>query len=245
MPPFAPDWAFFLDIDGTLLEIAPTPHAVMPHGEKIRLVERLLRAAGGAVALVSGRPISVIDELFAPLRLPAAGQHGVERRDAQGGFHRHEIDAVRLRRAADRIRDFAATHQGLVFEDKGDSVALHYRLAPALREVAHEVVEGAAAGLRGEFETQPGKMVIELKPAGRNKGLAVEDFMREPPFAGRTPVYIGDDLTDEYAFGTVNRLGGHSVKVGEGDTQARWRIGNAREVRDWLAGWVRRRDETA
>jgi trehalose 6-phosphate phosphatase len=122
-----------------------------------------------------------------------------------------------------------------VFEDKGASVALHYRLAPQLAAAAHTVVRKAASELGDEVEVQGGKMVAELKPSSRDKGIAIEEFMRERPFAGRQPVFIGDDLTDEYGFHVVNKLGGHAIKVGRGETAARWRISNAAAVRAWLA----------
>jgi trehalose 6-phosphate phosphatase len=237
MPPYTRNWALFLDIDGTLLDIAETPEAARPEPQQIEFLRRLLRASAGALALISGRPIASIDKLYAPLKLPAAGQHGVERRDAAGRMYRERVDAEHLRRAAAGIREFASRHAGVVFEDKGYSVALHYRRAPRLRDSAHEVVLAAATALGGAFEAQQGKMVIELKPAGRDKGMAIEEFMAEPPFAGRLPLFIGDDVTDEKGFSIVNDLGGHSVKVGEGATCARWRIGDARAVLAWLGRW--------
>ena len=238
MPPFERNWAFFLDLDGTLLEIAETPAAVgVSRSEKI-LFEKLRSAADGAVALISGRSLARIDELFAPLVLPAAGQHGAERRDALGKRHRYRFSAKALRPAAGGIRSFASRHQGLVFEDKGASVALHYRLAPQLAAAAHEAVREAAEPLGDAVEVQRGKMVVELKPAGCDKGGAIESFMREPPFAGRVPVFLGDDVTDEYGFRVVNRLGGHSVKVGEGPSAARWRLRDPAAARAWLGEWL-------
>src|SRR4051812_40674655 len=144
MPPFKPNWAFFLDIDGTLLEIAATPRAVHTAKADCRLVAALYDKAGGALALVSGRSLTMIDELFSPMRLPAAGQHGVERRDARGKVHRPSFSADMLARAAEPIRAFAERHDGLVFEHKGYSMALHYRLAPRLAGAAHAVVREAA-----------------------------------------------------------------------------------------------------
>jgi trehalose 6-phosphate phosphatase len=238
LPPFEGNWAFFLDIDGTLLEIAETPDAVEADRSELVLVGKLSRAAGGAVALISGRSLHVIDELFAPLVLPAAGQHGAERRDAQGRRHRHRFPVTALKPAAGGIRSFAARHQGLVFEDKGASVALHYRLAPQLAAAAHEAVREAAEPLGDAVEVQGGKMVVELKPAGCDKGKAIESFLQEPPFAGRVPVFLGDDLTDEYGFRVVNRLGGHSVKVGQGPSAARWRVESPAAARAWLAAWL-------
>lgn len=237
-PPYTRDSAFFLDIDGTLLDIAETPEAVHAEAADCRLLERLHAAAGGAVALISGRTLAKIDELFAPLKLPAAGQHGFERRDGEGRRRRHRFDATRLRPLAALLRQFAHEHPGVVFEDKGASVALHYRLAPALRDTAHAQALAAAAMLPGEVEVQPGKMVWEVKPAGAHKGMAIEEFMRELPFRDRLPVFLGDDLTDEDGFQVVNRLGGHSIKVGAGASAARWRLSDPAAARAWLAGWV-------
>jgi trehalose 6-phosphate phosphatase len=236
MPPCSARWAFFLDIDGTLLDIAETPDAAEATRREKSLVRKLHEAAGGALALVSGRSLAAIDELFAPLKIAAAGQHGVERRDARGRVHGGSYPRNRLQRAAETVRDFAAAHDGLVFEDKGASFALHYRLAPALEEAARSVVRKAAASLGDWVEVQMGKMVIELKPAGRDKGMAIAEFLKEEPFAERTPVFIGDDATDEDGFRVVNRAGGHSIKVGEGRTQARWQLADPSAARAWLAG---------
>ena len=234
MPPCSPHWAFFLDIDGTLLDIAETPDAAEATRREKSLVRRLHEAAGGALALVSGRSLEAIDDLFAPLKVAAAGQHGVERRDARGRVHRGRYPRERLQRAAASLREFAAAHDGLVFEDKGASFALHYRLAPALEGAAHEVVRRVAASLGDWVEIQTGKRVVELKPAGRDKGMAIEEFLREAPFAERQPVFIGDDLTDEDGFRVVNRAGGHSIKVGGGRTEARWQVADPNAARAWL-----------
>jgi trehalose 6-phosphate phosphatase len=241
MPPFSRHWAFFLDVDGTLVDIAETPEAVEPGPDEIRLLGDIHSACGGALALISGRSLARIDELFAPLVLPAAGQHGVERRDAQGKRHRHRFPVGALKPAAGGIRSFASQHKGLVFEDKGASVALHYRLAPQLAAAAVRAVREAAEPLGDAVEVQGGKMVVELKPAGCDKGRAIETFMQEPPFAGREPVFLGDDVTDEYGFRVVNRLGGHSVKVGEGESAARWRLSSPSAAKQWLAAWLAER----
>jgi trehalose 6-phosphate phosphatase len=235
LPPFDPRCAWFLDIDGTLLDIAAMPAAVHPAPADSRLVTALYAATNGALALISGRSLAGIDRMFAPLKLPAAGQHGIERRDSRGRMHRHPFPEDALRRAAGFIRAFAARHEGLVFEDKGASVALHYRLAPQLAGAAHTAVKRAALELGDGIEVQSGKMVAEIKPSGRDKGIAIEEFMREPPFKGRLPVFLGDDLTDEHGFKVVNRMGGHSVKIGPGHTAARWRIHDAAGVRGWLS----------
>ncbi|MGQ0547719.1 MAG: trehalose-phosphatase [Betaproteobacteria bacterium] len=243
--PFSPAMAFFLDLDGTLFEIRPTPQQVERDAEEVRLVARLNDAAGGAVALISGRGIASIDALFAPLKLAAAGQHGAERRDSSGSLNKVNLPKRKLDKAAAAIASFAASHEGLLFENKGLSMALHYRLAPHLADAAHAAVRKAAAALDGSVEVQGGKMVAELKPAGYDKGRAIEQFMREPPFAGRVPLFIGDDLTDEHGFRVVNRLGGHSIKVGEGPSAARWRMQAPATVLSWLAEGLARASAAA
>jgi len=238
-PPLASDCALFLDIDGTLLTHAETPDAVYVDDALRELLERLQRFCGGALALVSGRAVADVDALFEPLVLPVAGQHGVERRDLSGHIQRLPFPEEHLRQVAQRFAAFKARHPGVVFEDKGHSLALHFRLAPQLEREVRTLVEHAVADLGGDFELQAGKMVVELKPGGHDKGSAVEAYMAEPPFAGRKPVFIGDDLTDEYGFATAQRLGGHAVKVGEGETVADWRLPDVGAVRNWLAGAVK------
>jgi trehalose 6-phosphate phosphatase len=238
MPPFAANWAFFLDVDGTLLEYAAHPQQVRVGSELLQLLAQLCAAAGGAVALISGRSVGDIDELFAPLRLPAAGQHGAECRSADGTIRRHAPPLENLGRAAAEIVRLTAAHSGLVFENKGMTLALHYRLAPTLRALVEREMRAIVAGVGDGFELQTGKFVVEIKPSGKDKGSAIAEFAAEAPFAGRQPVFIGDDLTDEAGFEVVNRLGGHSVKVGAGITYARWHLFDAAAVRRWLAGYV-------
>ncbi len=238
MPPLAADWAFFLDIDGTLLEYAARPHEVQVDAGLLELLDRLRAASGGAIALVSGRSVEDIDKLFAPLVLPAAGQHGTERRTAAGTVRRHAPPIERLGRAAADLVRLTAAHTGLVLENKGMTLALHYRLAPALRALAEREMRAAAAALGDAFELQSGKFVIEIKPSGKDKGSAIAEFAAEAPFAGRRPVFIGDDLTDEPGFDLVNRMGGHSLKVGPGITRARWHLFDAAAVRRWLATYA-------
>ena len=240
LPAFAPNWAFFLDIDGTLLELAERPDRVRVDAALVKLLGELHRAAGGALALISGRSVAGVDARLAPLELPVAGQHGIERRDAAGRMHRHAVTLGPLRQAAARLQVFAAARPGLLLEDKGVSLALHYRQAPRLAAQARAEVAAVAAALGEAFELQAGKMVLELKPGGRDKGSVIEEYMREAPFRGRTPVFVGDDLTDEYGFGVVNRMGGHAIKVGAGASTARWRLAGTRAVRAWLGEWVAR-----
>lgn len=134
-----------------------------------------------------------------------------------------------------RITEAAARHPGLWLEDKDLSLALHYRGAPGLAAEAHRLMTEVQAEAGPAFCLLTGKGIVELKPAGRDKGMAVQEFMQEQPFRGRVPVFVGDDVTDEYGFKMVNQLGGHSVKVGPGPTDARWRLRDVRSVRSWLA----------
>lgn len=239
LPAFAADWSFFLDIDGTLLEYAEHPQDVRVGADLLDLLGRVRAATGGAVALISGRSVADIDKLFSPLALPAAGQHGTERRAADGSVRRHLPPLDLLGRAAADIVRLTAANSGLVFENKGMTLALHYRQAPALRALAEREMRAIAAGLGNAFELQTGKFVVEIKPGGKDKGSAIGEFMAETPFAGTCPVFVGDDLTDEPGFELVNRIGGHSVKVGPGITRARWRLFDAAAVRRWLADFVR------
>ena len=137
--------------------------------------------------------------------------------------------------SAGRLWDPAKNLEALVFEDKGASLAMHYRLAPSLGGAVHAAVHTAARHLGEGVEVQGGKMVAELQPSGRDKGIAIEEFTREPPFKGRVPVFLGDDLTDEHGFRLVNDMGGESVKVGEGESEARFRLEAPAAVRAWLA----------
>jgi trehalose 6-phosphate phosphatase len=168
------------------------------------------------------------------LRFPVAGQHGLERRDIAGRLTRPEGPSRDLVAARDLLTSVVGRYPDLLFEDKGLSLALHYRRAPQLASHVHRVVRSLASRLGPGWVVQAGKRVVELKPAGRDKGAAVRDFMEEPPFTGRTPVFVGDDQTDEHGFAMVNRLGGHSVKVGPGPTAARWRLPDVAAVRAWL-----------
>lgn len=234
VPPPRADWAYFLDLDGTLLDFTDHPAVVQSDRDLRTLIEALHRTAGGAVAVISGRTIRDIDALLGGLRLPAAGQHGTERRDAAGRITHHAFPTERLDWARDRLAQAVAHRSGLVLEYKGLSLALHYRRAPRLGGYAHRLVRSLAPRLGAQFCIQPGKRIVELKPAGKDKGAAVLEFMEEQPFKGRTAVFVGDDLTDEFGFATVNRLGGHSIKVGPGRTVARWRLRNVTAVRSWL-----------
>lgn len=230
--------AFFLDVDGTLLDIAERPEDVKLRSGLTDTLAALQRAA--PVALISGRPIAALDRLFAPLRLPAAGQHGAERRGADGQVRRAVVAESALGPARAHLLAWAHNHHGILLEDKGLTLALHYRAAPHLEAEAARVSREALRQLDDGFVLGSGSMVYEIRPRGWDKGRAIAEFMREPPFAGRVPVFAGDDVTDEDGFAVVNRMGGHSIKVGAGPTAARWRFADVIQVLTWLDRYVER-----
>ncbi|MBX5459928.1 MAG: trehalose-phosphatase [Steroidobacteraceae bacterium] len=229
--------AFFLDVDGTLLELAPSPDAVVVEPHLIDLLRALAVRAYGAVAFVSGRSIATLDALFQPLLLPAAGLHGFERRDASGTYRRHTLPpGEALGHARLKLRELAARNPGLLLEDKRFALALHYRQAPNLEPLVLGHVEDIAAHVGESLKIQRGRMVVELRPASASKATAIAEFMREPPFAGRRPVCLGDDLTDECAFEWVNAAGGVSIAVGVArDTAATAHLHSVAAARLWLS----------
>lgn len=244
IPPFRPpppllgdDCALFLDVDGTLIEFAEDP-------ARVRLLPQVREAIGaiadrleGAVALVSGRPLAQLDLLFAPLRLPAAGLHGHELRD--------DIDARAAMPAAGdttgwlhdlhgRAAHMAQAHPGVLVEDKGVSMALHWRSAPHAADAVLDFARSQIDHLPG-YRLQPGDHVVEFVPKGSDKGVAVSLLMQRTPFLGRTPVFAGDDLTDEFGFAAAQRLGGWAVRVGDREpTQARYALPGTSAVHAWL-----------
>ncbi len=229
--------ALFLDIDGTLLDLADTPDGVRVDAHIRVLLPKLARRLGGAVALITGRAIANADRLFRGLELPVAGQHGLERRAADGSIHLHEASRRGLERLRRELARFTTRHPGLLLEDKGTTLALHYRRAPELAAHVHRTLrtmlrETAASA---QWRLQPGKGILEIKPDGRDKGTAMLEYMAEPPFAGRVPVFVGDDLSDEYGFVAATHFGGWAVKVGRGPTRARFRLRDVAAVRAWLA----------
>lgn len=229
--------ALFLDVDGTLLEIAPAPHAVSVPSDLRERLRALFVAGGGAVALVSGRAITDLDALFAPLALPAAGLHGFEHRGASGVYRRRPLpSAAALESARGAMLELAGRHRGVLVEDKQFALALHFRGAPQLEETAVAAMQEVVAQVGGELELQRGKMVVELRPAGATKAQAVAAFLAEAPFAGRLPIFVGDDLTDESAFELVNRHDGLSVVVDSArPSAARARLADVAAVWGWLA----------
>jgi trehalose 6-phosphate phosphatase len=233
-PPPSVAWAYFLDVDGTLIDLAERPDAVHVDTELLDLIARLHRASGGAMALVSGRALSDLNQRLGALHVPLAGQHGLERRDAAGRLWIHAAPPAAKGAIVDALAPVLARHAGLLLEDKGLTLALHYRRAPHLADYAQRLMERLALGAGAELEVQHGKCVAEVKPAGIDKGTAVAEYLSESPFQGRRPVFIGDDLNDEHAFAEVNKLDGISIKVGKGVSGARFRLRDVAAVRRWL-----------
>jgi trehalose 6-phosphate phosphatase len=230
------DWCLFLDVDGTLIELTDTPFHTKASEELKTLLACAADRLGGALALVSGRRIEYLDALFAPLRLPAAGLHGAERRSAAGLMHGAGSLAndPRLDPARGALATFVATHPGTLLEDKGSTLAVHYRLAPHFDSAVRESVAAALTPLGQSHELQPGSMMLEIKPRGFTKGTAITAFLREPPFCARTPVFVGDDLTDLDGFRAVEAAGGLTIAVGDRVTGSH-RLDDPAAVRSWLA----------
>lgn len=207
--------ALFLDVDGTLVEIEREPGAVHVPERLCRILTDLQVATDRALALVSGRSLTQLDRLFSPLRLSAAGLHGLERRNLTSEVVRAKPDPALFHRPRQQLAAFVAATPGTLLEDKGLTLALHYRNAPRAEAAAIAVARDAVAASAGGLVLLEGKMVLELKPPGVDKGLAIAAFMRERPFAGRRPVFAGDDVTDEAGFATVNQLGGIAIRIGQ------------------------------
>ncbi|PJC98058.1 trehalose-phosphatase [Janthinobacterium sp. BJB1] len=221
-------WAVFLDFDGTLVDLAPTPDGVRVAPGVIEALALLAERHGGALALISGRPVAQLDAMLAPLVLPVAGVHGVERRGADGQFHVAATPDVAPVLA--RARVLAAIYPGLLVEQKRGAVALHYRLAPELEPLCLQEMTAAVQACPGVLLLH-GKMVLEAKPAATDKGGAIAAFMQESPFAGRRPVFAGDDTTDEAGFAFVQQAGGQGVKVGSGPSAATLRLASPGALR--------------
>lgn len=228
-----PSAALFLDFDGTLVDLAARPESVVVPPDLIRTLAALGEYLGGALAVISGRPIAQIDGFLRPLQLPVAGVHGAERRTATGELallHTHPLEHVE-----EVAAELAAQHPRLRVETKRGSVALHYRQAPELEQICLHAMQAAVQESPG-MTLLRGKMVVEAKPGGASKGNAIEAFLQEPPFAGRTPIFVGDDVTDEVGFATVQRLQGLGVKVGDGASVAWHRLDSPAALRDQLHG---------
>jgi len=236
LPRRAEGWAFFLDFDGTLVDIAAAPDAVIVPDDLAAILRRVSNKTDGALAVVSGRTIATLDRFIGPPPFPAAGVHGAELRLPSG-----ERTGLAAPRSVDRARrafaDLAERHTGLRLEDKGVAVALHFRSAPELEAVAADLARAIAAETHGELDVQLGKMVVELRPANADKGRALASLMEHAPFRGRRPLAIGDDVTDEPMLERARAFGGMSVRVGApgpgGATSVYF--ADPAAVREWLA----------
>lgn len=230
--------AFFFDFDGTLVDLAPTPDGVLVRPDMLALIGELRRVTHGAVAIVSGRGIDSIDAFLGMPDLPVAGLHGAERRDANGDTQRVGFNDERLLHMEQVLAEVVRLHPGMLLEIKGAALALHYRNAPDKEGPAREATARLAGEFADAYVLQPGKMVYEIKPKDVDKGRALRAFLDEPPFAGRRPVFAGDDLTDEKGFAVVNTQQGLSIKVGGGDTIAQMRVDSVDALLGWLASLV-------
>jgi len=226
-----PSCALFLDFDGTLVDLAPQPDAVIVPSGLVSTLEALNKYLHGAVALISGRPIEQIDSFLHPLRLAVAGVHGTERRRSDGEVSLLSTHPLQL--VEETALALKAQHPLLRVENKRGSVALHYRQAPELEPLCLRAMQAAVEESPG-LALLRGKMVVEAKPGGASKGHAIEAFLHEAPFLGRSPVFIGDDATDEVGFATVQRLRGLGIKVGEGPTVAWQRLDSPADLRNLL-----------
>lgn len=227
--------AILLDIDGTLLDIALTPHDVRVPPALRKTLSTLKERTDGAIALVSGRSLSDIDLIFSPLKLAAVGGHGAEIRvnpdtNVNGAKSRYLDKKTRA-----RLIEVAEVDEGVIMEDKGYSVALHYRLAPNKKRAIEDAVAIICSELpAGTVEILPGKAVIEIKKSGFNKGTALRDLMQQAPFVGRKPIFVGDDVTDETAFAVVPEFEGVAISVGRMVPGVAQRFETPSDVRRWL-----------
>jgi trehalose 6-phosphate phosphatase len=231
--------ALLLDVDGTLLDFAPTPREVFVPASLRESLLRLLERTGGALALVSGRPIEELDLLFAPLQLPAAGGHGAEIRLSALGAINCGQAAPLDKEIKRRLATIAAIGPGIILEDKAFSLAIHYRLAPEQESVVRDAVLTIGEEAGPSVEVLPGKYVFEVKSTGFDKGTAVRDLMAHAPFRARQPVFLGDDTTDEAAIGVMPEFDGVGISVGRLMPGAKAWFATPQDVRTWLQDLAR------
>jgi trehalose 6-phosphate phosphatase len=228
------DWALFLDIDGTLADVALVPEKAFIPPETMAAI-RSISLSTNALALVSGRALASIDRICQPYRFPAAGQHGLEIRLKDDSIYlpsgRH--DAL-MQALAEKIGEFHRRYPKLHVEYKGLSIAVHFRGESRLGPEVAARLQALVLEHPNVLCLQKGKMVCEIRLQGGGKGRAIEYMMRQPEFAGRKPVFVGDDLSDEEGFAAVNALSGISIKVGNGQTQAQHRVEYLEELKTWL-----------
>ena len=242
LPRITPETALFLDFDGTLVALASQPELVEVPAELTSTLAALYRQLNGALALVSGRQLLDLDNFLAPLLLPAAGEHGAQRRTSDGLLiSAPPVDLQHILQAAEGL---LMLHPGLKLERKNLALSLHYRHAPELENLCLQVMREAVERSPG-VELMQGKCVIDLKPAGFSKGTAIASFMSEAPFAGRIPLFAGDDVTDEAGFEQVQRMGGSTIKVGPGPTLAQHRCTSVPQMAEWLHSSVSTHAQTS
>lgn len=230
-PPLQTTAALYLDFDGTLTELALRPDAVQVPPQLLLLLLFLRAQHNGAVAILTGRRLAQVDALLTPLRLPGCGVHGAELRlHADQPARLVNLRTVTL--MVHKLRKQLGPDKRLLIEDKGAAVALHYRLAPERAEECIQTLQQLSA-VHG-LEIVHGKMVVEAREPGASKGRSLRMMSRQSCFIGRLPVFIGDDGTDEDAFEAVNELYGISIKVGAGETAARYRLNSVNDVYTWL-----------
>jgi trehalose 6-phosphate phosphatase len=236
-PTLIPDlreWAILLDIDGTILDLAPTPLDIRVPPSLRQTLRRLKERTSGATALVSGRTLSDIDLIFAPLRLAAIGGHGAEYRPAAEAAARRSHTEALDPMLARELAAITARDSGILFEDKGYSLALHYRLAPEQGTFVHEAVAAICARTSQALEILDGTYVVEVKHLGFSKGTAVRELMTYPPFFGRRPIFIGDDTTDQAAFAVMPQFRGLAISVRRRVNGVDFHFETPGQVREWL-----------
>ncbi len=238
VPKLTPRHALFLDFDGTLADIAEHPHAVRLEAAVLADLRTLERCLDGALAIVTGRTPADIEPHLHLWQPALACEHGAQWRLA-GGASAEAAPALDLAPVHAALDALAARHPALLVERKRAGVAVHYRQAPELQQVCRDTLTGVLQAVPGA-ELMAGKCVFEVKPAGSDKGRAVQRFLQAAPFAGRTPVFVGDDVTDEAGFAAVQAAGGLGVKVGPGESVAHARIESPTAVRAWLHEAARR-----
>jgi trehalose 6-phosphate phosphatase len=237
-PPLLPDlrqWAILLDVDGTIVDLAPTPLDIHVPPSLCETLRRLNEKSAGALALVSGRTLHDLDQIFAPLRFAAIGGHGAEMRLAAGAPIRREpvypIDLA-MKRALAAV---AQQEPGILIEDKGYSITLHYRLVPERGSFVRAAVAAICAEMNAQdLELLEGACVIEIKHKGYSKGSAVRKLMEHAPFAGRRPIFVGDDTTDQSAFAVMPHFGGLAISVRRRAAGVDFHFETPEQVRDWL-----------
>jgi trehalose 6-phosphate phosphatase len=236
---FVPDlreYAILLDVDGTIVDLAPTPRETWVPATLRDVLARLIKQTDGAVALVSGRPIRDLDLIFAPLILTAIGGHGAELRSVNGQKSENRAAAPLDGQLKRQLASIAETGSGIIVEDKGYSLALHYRLAPEKADLVRDAVATICSAYpSGSIEILDGKFVVEVKHTGFNKATAVRKLMTCPPFRGRRPIFFGDDTTDEPVFDIVSELNGLAISVGRRMRAAAGFFETPQDVRSWLS----------